>query len=453
MTGRRHGENPRLRNSQRARLGRAHPRRENLARLAVPGGRVDDRLPVGSKARSGQITAAKRQRRALRPRRFPFAPGLDPLAGKERQDGDAGRGQNRRREGEAGEAPPPRSRRLDPSSRNPRGMIAQRCQVACQVLRRPVPILGILRETPLDHPPQARRGLRRRRRYRLRLRLDDRRESLCRSRTLERAPARHQLVEDRSEGELIRPEIRRLPARLLRRHVPDRAQNRSRLGSPRHRGEIRSARALEAGALELGQAEVEDLDEPVPRHHHVLGLQVPVHDPGGVRLGEPVGRLRRDGEQPLQRQGARPDELTESLSLHELHRDERGPVRLPDLVDRHDVGVIQRRRGPRFLLEARQALDVLRELRRKHLDRDVPRELRVSGPVDLAHAAGADRANDFVGGQPRAGGKRHRGGRSFMVERVEPVRFKTRSVRIAGPTLTTSRSARVAEPRIFLPPT
>ncbi|MDF0373159.1 hypothetical protein OM788_003029 [Streptomyces sp. KA12] len=36
----------------------------------------------------------------------------------------------------------------------------------------------------------------------------------------------------------------------------------------------------------LDQTEVEDLDGPVPPDHDVLGLEVPVHEPGGVRRGQ-----------------------------------------------------------------------------------------------------------------------------------------------------------------------
>jgi len=49
---------------------------------------------------------------------------------------------------------------------------------------------------------------------------------------------------------------------------------------------------LERGGNELGEAEVEDLDEAVPGHHDVLGLEIPVDDPRGVGLGEAVGDLR-----------------------------------------------------------------------------------------------------------------------------------------------------------------
>ena len=47
-----------------------------------------------------------------------------------------------------------------------------------------------------------------------------------------------------------------------------------------------------AGLRQLGQAEVEDLDAPVPGDEQVLGLQVAVDDALVVGGGEPAGDLR-----------------------------------------------------------------------------------------------------------------------------------------------------------------
>ena len=77
-------------------------------------------------------------------------------------------------------------------------------------------------------------------------------------------------------------------------------------------------------------------------------------------------------------------------------------------MDRDDVGVVERRRRARLLLEALQAVRVLRERRRQHLDRDLAPEPRVLRPVDLSHPAGAERREDLVGAELCAGGERHR---------------------------------------------
>ena len=123
---------------------------------------------------------------------------------------------------------------------------------------------------------------------------------------LEGTPARRHLVEDRAEGELVGAEVDRLSARLLRRHVADRSQDGSRSGPDRDRRRLRERTRLHLGGRELGEAEVQDLDEPVLRDHDVLGLQVPVDDPALVRAREPIGGLCRDRQQPAR--GERPFE-------------------------------------------------------------------------------------------------------------------------------------------------
>ena len=44
---------------------------------------------------------------------------------------------------------------------------------------------------------------------------------------------------------------------------------------------------------------------------------------------------------------------------------------------------------------------------RQDLDRDVAIELRIAGAIDLAHSAGAERAEDLVRTEARAGAQRH----------------------------------------------
>ena len=57
----------------------------------------------------------------------------------------------------------------------------------------------------------------------------------------------------------------------------------------------------------------------------------------------------------------------------------------------------------RFALEPRQPVRIMRERRRAGLDRDVAIQLRVARPIDLAHAAFADRRGDFVDAEAGAG--------------------------------------------------
>ena len=64
--------------------------------------------------------------------------------------------------------------------------------------------------------------------------------------------------------------------------------------------------------------------------------------------------------------------------------------------DRDDVGMRERSDGLRFALEAGAPLRVVRERRRQDLDGDVAAQPRVFRAIHLAHAAGADRGDDFI---------------------------------------------------------
>jgi hypothetical protein len=74
----------------------------------------------------------------------------------------------------------------------------------------------------------------------------------------------------------------------------------------------------------------------------------------------------------------------------------RGAVVSADVIDRQDVGMIQRGRGVRLLLEAPQAISVSGEGRGQHLDRDIASKTGIARAIDLSHAPGPERSDDFV---------------------------------------------------------
>ena len=150
------------------------------------------------------------------------------------------------------------------------------------------------------------------------------------------------------------------------------------------------------GRHELGQAEVQDLHPTVAGDHDVLGLEVAVDDARVVGLGQPARRLRRELQGAPRHQRAFAQELAQRLSLHQLHRDVADAVRGADLVDRHDVGVVEGRGRARLLLEARQPVRIPGGRAAEHLDRDRAPEREVAGTVDVAHAARTELLGDLV---------------------------------------------------------
>ncbi len=286
-------------------------------------------------------------------------------------------------------------------------MVPQRGQVPREVLGRAVPLLRIFCETPLDHPDEVGLGLGVERSDGRRIVLDDHRERLDGRRPLKGPVSRRHFVEDRPERKLVRAEVHGLPRGLLGGHVTDGPHHDTRFRAARDRRQA----AFPVGSLErrgeLRQAEVQDLGEAVAVDHDVLGLEIPVHDPGGVRLGQAVGDLGGDRQQPPHREGAGGQDLPERLAVNQLHDDDGGGVDAGDVVDRDDRRVVQGRGRAGFSLEPGDAIRVIGELGRKDLDRDDPIEPRVPRAVHLAHAARAERREHFVWAKLLSRGERH----------------------------------------------
>ena len=83
------------------------------------------------------------------------------------------------------------------------------------------------------------------------------------------------------------------------------------------------------------------------------------------------------------------DLLAQALALQQLHGDEPLPIAFLDGVDGADIGMVQRRRGARFLLKAFQCRRILLRLAAPELQRDMTAEIGVFGLVHDTHTAGA----------------------------------------------------------------
>src|SRR5712692_2198803 len=81
--------------------------------------------------------------------------------------------------------------------------------------------------------------------------------------------------------------------------------------------------------------------------------------------------------------------MLERLAFHEFHGNEVLAVLLADIVNRADVGMIERGGGFGFAAEALECGGALRGFRRKKLQRDEALEAGVFGFVDDAHATAA----------------------------------------------------------------
>jgi hypothetical protein len=215
---------------------------------------------------------------------------------------------------------------------------------------------------------------------------------------VERELAGEQLVEHHTAGVDVGAMVDVERLRLLRRHV---------LGCAAHHAWIGDAlaRAPAAGVEHLGQTEVDHLHEVFPGtggfDHHVLGLQVTVHDTEVVGLAKRREHLCDDAQHA--RDGQRPllvGQLRELPSAQQLHHHVEAAVGLAEVDDRHRVRVVERTGGARFVDESRLGVVVSEQVRVNGLHRHRPAQHLLLGPVDPSHAAHIEQLeNDVPPGQ------------------------------------------------------
>ena len=66
------------------------------------------------------------------------------------------------------------------------------------------------------------------------------------------------------------------------------------------------------------------------------------------------------------------------------------------VIDRNNVGMVQRRNRSRLLLEPPQTVGIIGERSWKDLQRHIAQKTSVARAIHLSHAAGADERTDFV---------------------------------------------------------
>ena len=92
---------------------------------------------------------------------------------------------------------------------------------------------------------------------------------------------------------------------------------------------------------------------------NVRGFYVAMHDSLGVRGVEAVGDLNADLEELGNIHGLAGNAVFQGLAFEKFHGDEGAAFEFADIVNRADVGVIQRGSGASFAAEAFDSLRVL----------------------------------------------------------------------------------------------
>ncbi len=121
-----------------------------------------------------------------------------------------------------------------------------------------------------------------------------------------------------------------------------------------------------------------------------------MNDAGVVRRFERLADLRRHRKRLFNGKRSLGDPIGQRGSLDDLQHQRLRVAAVFETVDSADVGMAERRQHLRFALETGEPLGIVGERFRQDLQRDVAAKLRIPGAIHLAHAALANRGQDFV---------------------------------------------------------
>jgi hypothetical protein len=207
---------------------------------------------------------------------------------------------------------------------------------------------------------------------------EPRRELLLRRIAGERRHAGNRLVQHAGQRVDVASPVERAVAGLLGAHVRRRAGDRALLGDLLARA-VDRARDAEVGHHRVTAGE-----------ENVLRLDVAVHDPSLVRVGQRAGDLAPDAHRFFDREPVvRRQPLPQRLTLDEGHDVVQLVRHLAGIVDRQDVRMLQAGRELDLAQEALRA-DRVRQLRMEHLDGDEPLVPLVAREVHRGRATATD---------------------------------------------------------------
>jgi hypothetical protein len=117
-----------------------------------------------------------------------------------------------------------------------------------------------------------------------------------------------------------------------------------------------------------------------------------MHDPGGVRVREPLEQRAGDLDGFAERQRAAIERDPQRLALDQLHHEVWLTVgRDPEIMDLHDVRVVEPGDGARLAAQQLEPRGAGRLVQRvQELDRHLPRQLAIERAKHHAHTAAAE---------------------------------------------------------------
>jgi len=149
----------------------------------------------------------------------------------------------------------------------------------------------------------------------------------------------------------------------------------------------------------LGDPEVGHLERTRAREHQVLGLDVAVQHPAPVGGLQPGQAGQHDGAGSAGGEAVAREAAPHRAPGEELHHEQAEAVLFDEVVDRHDVGVVEGGQEPRLDGEAGPDRLVDGEGAGELLDGDVAAELAVLAGQDDTPAAPTELPADLIGGE------------------------------------------------------
>ena len=154
-------------------------------------------------------------------------------------------------------------------------------------------------------------------------------------------------------------------AHLFGRHIGGRADNHAF-----HR--IVCQALLKFGVFgQLCQTEIENLHETVGTQHYIFRLDVAVNDSGFVRRRQSLAGLRDNGKRLFEINAAN-DQISDGFAFDVFGGDIVNAVRASDIVNRHDIRMIQSGNHLRFTSETLDSFGIGDEFGGQNFQRDFP---------------------------------------------------------------------------------
>ncbi len=132
-----------------------------------------------------------------------------------------------------------------------------------------------------------------------------------------------------------------------------------------------------------------------------------MHDPARMRFVQGLGDLDSDLQRFLEGRRSPPQPVGQSFAFQMLHHQEADPVLRADIVQGADVRMIQRRNCPSLALHPLFEIEIVGEVCRQNLDGNIAPQPCIASAIHFAHAAGAERRQDFIGTELSARGQGH----------------------------------------------